>query len=67
MDVKFPNVSVDLLEPDGNIFNLVGICTKAMRKAGISKEEIAVFQKDVMTSGSYDGALQVIMKTVNVE
>lgn len=67
MDVKFPNVSVNLVGEDGNVFNLVALCSKAMRKSGISKEEILSFQKAVMTSGSYNEALRIMMNTLNVE
>jgi hypothetical protein len=59
-------VKVKLLGQDGNIFNLVGICTKALRRAG--QADIAEKLKDeVFASGSYDKALVTIMKYVEVK
>lgn len=31
--VKYPEITVELIGQNGNIFNLIGICTHAMRGA----------------------------------
>lgn len=54
-----------LIGADGNIFNLVGIAAKALRKAG-QEDQVSEMRKKVMKSKSYDQALQVIMDYVNV-
>lgn len=67
MDVQFPNVSVDLVGENGNIFNLMGVVCRAMKKAGCSNEQMQEFKLAVTSAGSYDEALRIIMRTVNVE
>lgn len=65
--MKYPNITVKLVGEDGNIFNLMGLVQKALRKNGVSKEDRAKFLKEVQESNSYDQALQVIMSWVKVE
>lgn len=64
--VKFPQVHVQLTGEDGNAFFIIGRVVKEMRRAGVSAEAIAEYQKDAM-SGDYDHLLQVTMQTVNVD
>ncbi|WP_270364122.1 hypothetical protein [Bacillus paranthracis] len=59
-------IEVKLIGEDGNVFNLMGIVSKAMRRNGISKDEIEQFQNEVTSSDSYDEALQVMMRWVDV-
>jgi hypothetical protein len=63
---KFPEITVELTGKDGNVFNLMGLVVKALRRAGVSTEDIGKFTTAVMTCGSYDEALVVIMSTVDV-
>lgn len=65
MDVKFPNVTVELTGQDGNAFAVMGTVSKAMRKAGISPDAVTEYMNEAM-SGDYDNLLRVTMKTVNV-
>ena len=58
--------SVQLSGADGNIFNLMGLCARALRKAG-QEEEAKQLSKEVMTADSYDSALQVLMKYCDVQ
>lgn len=67
MEPKYPDITVKLEGEDGNIFNLMGIVTVALRKGRVSLQERASFLDEVRASHSYDQALQVIMKWVNVE
>jgi hypothetical protein len=59
-------VKVKLTGTDCNVFALIGRVRTAMKKAGYKSEAI-VFSAEVMAAGSYDKALQVIMKWVDVD
>lgn len=64
MKIKYPNITVQLSDADGNAFNLIGMTKKALRRGGADKEDIATFQTEAM-SGDYDNVLQTIMKWVD--
>lgn len=64
MEVKYPNITAKLLGEDGNVFNLIGIVSKALKENGVDSNE---FVKEVRSSKSYNEALQVMMSWVNVE
>lgn len=66
MAVKYPQVKFSLSESDGNAFMIIGGVREAMRRAGISKEEIEAFSKEAK-SGDYDHVLQTVMKTVETD
>ena len=53
---KYPHVHVQLTGQNGNVFNLLGLCVRAGRKAGLAQEEIDAFF-DEATSGDYNKAL----------
>ena len=61
--VKYPEIEVQLVGEDGNAFAIMGRVTKAMKRAGISKEEIDNYRKDAM-SGDYNNLLAVTMDWV---
>ena len=64
---KYPEIDVHLSTgQDGNIFMILGAVTGAMRRAGVPGEEIDQFAAGLMDTGSYDEALQLIMRTVHV-
>jgi hypothetical protein len=57
---------VTLVGQDGNAFNILGLCQRAARKAGWTKEQIdAVMQE--MRSSDYDHLLQTAMKHFEVK
>ena len=65
MEVKYPGIEVDLTRDcNGNAFSIMGAVTRAMRRAGISKEEQDAFRTEAM-SGDYDNFLQTCMRWVN--
>lgn len=64
--MKYPNVEVKLLGHDGNAFAILGKVSKALERAGVSREEIEEYKLEA-TSGDYDNLLQVTMEWVNVE
>ena len=53
---KYPDITIQLIGQNGNAFNILGICLRAMRQAGLSKEERDAFQKEA-TSGDYNHLL----------
>ncbi len=56
---------VQLLGENGNALMIIGLCKRALQKAGYSKEEVATFQKEAM-GGDYDNVLQTAMKWCDV-
>jgi hypothetical protein len=62
---KYPNVEVRLSGRDGNAFFIIGATSVALRRAGISEDEIKAY-KDEATSGDYDNVLQTTMRWVEV-
>jgi hypothetical protein len=65
MSVKHPEVEVQLVGNDGNAFAILGTVSKALRRAGVSAEEVSDFNAEA-TSGDYDHLLQTAMRWVNV-
>lgn len=63
---KYPEITVQLIGKDGNAFNILGICLRAMRQAGLSQEERDAFYAEA-TSGNYDHLLATCMKWFEVE
>jgi ribosomal protein S9 len=59
------NVTVQLTGEDGNAFAIMAAVSKALRKAGASKEEISQYTMDSM-SGDYDNLLRTADKWVVV-
>lgn len=57
---------VKLVGEDGNIFSILGRCTKALKKVGQDKEAKELTEK-VFSSSSYDEALCICMEYVEVE
>ena len=54
-----------LIGENGNIFNSLGIATRALRKAGL-KDESNELSTKLWECGSYDAALALIMTYVEV-
>ena len=62
---KYPDIEVQLVGQDGNAFAIMASVTRGLRDAGISKEEIELYQKESM-SGDYDNLLRTAMNWVTV-
>ncbi len=65
-DVKYPHITVTLLNEDGNAFAVLGRVGAALRAAGVSREERDAYL-DEAKSGDYDHLLQTTMRWVNVQ
>ena len=64
-DIKYPKIKVALVGQDGNAFAIMGAVSKALRRGGVSTEEISEFTSESM-SGDYNHLLQTAMKWVDV-
>lgn len=64
-NVKYPDITVQLTGNDGNAFHILGRVGKALKRGGVSKEQVEAFTEEA-TSGDYDHLLQTCMKWVNV-
>lgn len=56
---------VQLTGEDGNVFNLIGICSRALRKSG-RVEEAKAMQQRVFGCGSYEEALAIMGEYVEI-
>jgi hypothetical protein len=61
---RYPDVRVQLTGEDGNAFAILGRVRQALRRGGVSKEEIAAFTAEA-TSGDYDHLLRTVMEWVD--
>ena len=59
------DINVSLTGIDGNAFSIMGAVTKAMRRAGVSREEQDQYFKEA-TSGDYNQLLVTTMEWVKV-
>ena len=55
-----------LVGENGNIFNLMGIASRTLKKAGLNEEAKEMTER-IFKSESYDKALQIIMEYVDAE
>ena len=58
-------VDCPLIGENGNIYNLVGIAAKTLKRNGMSTEATEMTEK-VFGSGSYEEALSIIGEYVNI-
>jgi len=67
MDIKYPDIKVDLFEQDGNIYSMVAKIRNYMRRNGVPEAEMDAFTKDIKGSNDYDEAVMKIMNWVTVK
>jgi len=65
MNPKYPEIEVELTGRDSNAYAILGGVTRALRLAGVSKEEQEAFCAEA-TSGDYDHLLQTAMRWVTI-
>jgi len=56
-----------LVGADGNVFNLMGICAKALRKAGMPEKASEMVKKITGEAKSYEEALAIMVDYCEVE
>lgn len=66
MDVKYPEITVQLTGEDSNTFFVVSRTRTALKRGGVPTDEQEQFFSDAL-SGDADHALQTVMAWVNVE
>ncbi len=62
---RYPAIEVAQSDPDGNALMLIGKVSKALRQAGVSREELAAFRTEA-TAGDYDNVLATALRWVTV-
>jgi hypothetical protein len=65
MQVKYPNVKVQLSNQDGNAMSIIARVRRALRRADVPNDEVEQFSREAM-SGDYDNVIQTAMKWVDV-
>jgi hypothetical protein len=53
---------VKLTGQNGNVFNLIGLCQNALRKAKLNDQAKELSNKIMTTAKSYDEALAIMME-----
>lgn len=51
---------------DGNVFNLIGICSKALKRAGLPEQAKEMSEK-IFKCGSYEEALSIMGEYCDLE
>lgn len=64
MNEDFEKVDAKIIGADGNVYNLLAICQRALRENGYKKEADELFKR-VTNSESYDMALNIMQEYVN--
>lgn len=64
MTEKFIKPKSPIVGADGNIFNLIGIASRSLKKEGYY-EEANEMSSRVMSSNSYDEALSIILEYID--
>lgn len=63
MNNDYEKPKAPIINADGNVFNLIGICVRALKKAGYSDKANEMSDK-VLCSGSYDEALAIMCEYI---
>ena len=65
MTAKYPHIKVKLVGEDGNAMSIIGRVRVAMRRGGVSYEEIEAYSIE-STSGDYNKVLNTVYDWVTV-
>ena len=63
---RFPNINVTLAGEDDNAFAILGRVCRALRRGGVTSEEVDEFTSEA-TSGDYDHLLAVVQRWVETD
>lgn len=66
MEIRYPHIEVELIGHDGNAFNLIGLTTRALKKAKVPADQVQEFQSRCFNATSYDNLLNIVQETVVV-
>lgn len=65
-DCYYPHIEVQLTGEDGNVYHLIGLVSRALRREMHTQEEIEEFLNACTSTASYREALAVMTKWVTV-
>jgi hypothetical protein len=65
VNIRHPEVTVQLTGEDGNAFMTLGLVCRALQEAGVTDEEVSQLFAEA-TSGDYDHLLRTVMGWVDV-
>lgn len=65
MNVRYPDIKVQLVGTDGNAFAVIGKVTRSLREAGVHQRAIDEFTQEA-TNGDYSHLLHTAMLWVDV-
>lgn len=63
--VRYPGVVLPLVGEDGNAVAIIAAARKALKKAGVTDEEVARFTEEAK-SGDYDGVIRTCMRWARI-
>lgn len=63
MTPKYPDICVTLVGESDNSFAIIGKVSSALKRAGVSNDEIAQYRKEA-TSGDFNNLINVTMQWV---
>lgn len=66
IDIKHPEITVQLVGKNGNAFYILGLCKSAMERNHLLQSEIDQFMSEA-TSGDYNHLLATIMAWFDVD
>ena len=64
MNKDFEKVDAKIIGANGNVYNLLAICQRALRENGYNEEAKELYER-VTNSESYDMALSIMQEYVN--
>ena len=65
-EIKYPDITVNIIGQNGNAFCILGICQRAMEQANCTQQEIDAFNEEAK-SGDYNHLLATVMNYFDVE
>lgn len=65
LDARYPAIEVELSGEDGNAAVIISRVTRAMRRSGVSRDELTAFRTEAM-AGDYDNVIATAMRWVSV-
>lgn len=66
MNIRHPEITVQLVGGDGNAVAILGAVQRAMRKAGLPKAELDAFMEEAL-AGDYTALLGTCCRWVDVQ
>jgi hypothetical protein len=66
INIRYPNIHVQLTGADGNAYAILGRVCMALRRAGVGADVIKEFQEEA-TAGDYNNLLATCMRWVECD